>query len=121
MSVLPREVEDFVAAASLLTVGALGLVRRAASSATAAGIRDASDAPTLSAAHFSALDRRVRDAFRDRGEKLRADRPGGLRAAIAHTTLAAQTIWRRDRIDAERYRALVGPFRDVGIGVPDRE
>ncbi|MGW4233028.1 hypothetical protein ACWEF9_27765 [Streptomyces sp. NPDC004980] len=45
----------------------------------------------------------------------------GLRAAIAHTTLAAQAIWKRDRIDAERYRALVGPFRDVGIGVPDRE
>ncbi|WP_405809158.1 hypothetical protein OG524_04435 [Streptomyces sp. NBC_01520] len=62
----------------------------------------------------------MRDAFRDRGE-LRADRPGGLRAAIAHTTLAAEAIWKRDRIDAERYRALVGPFRDVGIGVPDRE
>ncbi|MFD4377305.1 hypothetical protein [Streptomyces sp. NPDC058486] len=64
--------------------------------------------------------RLVRDAFQPRAEKLRAGRPGGLRAAIARTTTAAQAVWRRDALTAADYAMLTGVFPPHGVTVPDR-
>ncbi|WP_326665491.1 hypothetical protein [Streptomyces sp. NBC_00385] len=119
MATLPREVEAFVAAASRLTAESLDEVRRSVAAATAAGADDALRPPALSAARFSALKRHVRDAFGDRAMELRSGRPGGLRSAIALTTIAAQAIWKREQLGPERFRALTGPFEAVGIAVPD--
>lgn len=116
MSLLPAEVEAFVEAASGLSAEALDRIRSAAAAATAAGSLDPSAAPTLSASEFSALDKRVRDLISPRAEELKV-KPGGLRSAIALTKLAAQSIWRRERIPADQYEAFVGLFRAEGIEV----
>lgn len=61
----------------------------------------------------------MRDAFGDRAMELRSGRPGGLRSAIARTTIAAQAIWKREQLGPEQFRAPTGPFEAVGIAVPD--
>lgn len=68
----------------------------------ASGVYDPSDVPKLSASQFSALNRRVRDAFAPRADELSGFRPGGPRAAISHTMLTAQTVWKRETLTASR-------------------
>jgi hypothetical protein len=116
VSILPAEVTAFIAEASQLPAETLDEIRQAVAAATASGVRDVA-APKLSASDFSALDKRVRDMFADRAMELRA-RPGGLRAAIAQTTVAAQAIWKPGTLTPAQYRALVGPFAEAGIETP---
>jgi hypothetical protein len=119
VSILPAEVTVFVAGASQLPAETLDEIRQAVAAATASGVRDAAAAPKLSASDFSALDKHVRDMFAERAMELRA-RPGGLRAAIAQTTVAAQAIWKPGTLTPAQYRALVGPFAEAGIETPEQ-
>ncbi|MER7175652.1 hypothetical protein [Streptomyces mesophilus] len=120
MSVIPPEVAVFVAEASRLPSAALNDIRDATARAVASGAFGHEAVPTLDAARFAALRKAVRDAFHSRADELRGDRPGGLRAAISRTTMAAQAIWRRDTLPADAYVMLTGAFPPHGVSVPDQ-
>ncbi|WP_326766482.1 hypothetical protein OG978_19670 [Streptomyces sp. NBC_01591] len=118
MSMVPPEVASFVAVAARLPERTLDAIRQATAVAVASGAYDHSAVPKLSAAHFSALNKQVRDAFAPRREELRAGRPGGLRSAISCTTQTAQVIWKRDRLTADRYASLTEAFTTHGVPLP---
>ncbi|MEV4947379.1 hypothetical protein [Streptomyces sp. NPDC053755] len=118
MSMVPPDVTAFVAAAARLPERTLDAIRQATAVAVASGAYGPSDVPGLSASEFSALRKLVREAFGHRCEELRAGRPGGLRAALAHTTLTAQAVWKRDRLTADQYASYTAPFTAHGVTLP---
>ncbi|MFJ5834613.1 hypothetical protein [Streptomyces sp. NPDC093089] len=120
MSTIPPEVAAFVAEASGLTAEVLDEIRHATATAVASGAYDHSVVPKLSASQFSALNKRVRDAFAARAEELSSYRSGGLRAAISRTVLTAQTVWKRETLTVGQYATLTAPFTTSGVTLPDR-
>ncbi|QEO15134.1 hypothetical protein FLP10_12455 [Agromyces intestinalis] len=72
----------------------------------------------LSAADFSALDRRVRTTLEPLHEALSAAGPGVLSSAVSDTLSAAHGIVLRERIPPEAYAALVEPFLVAGADAP---
>ncbi len=109
-STVPPDVAAFVTRAAGLTSAVLDEIRDVTTVAVASGTYDHSVVPALSASQFSALDEHVREAFAPRAEELRGARPGGLRAAISRTTLAAQAIWKRDTSTADQYISFLDAF-----------
>ncbi|MFT4281537.1 hypothetical protein [Microbacterium sp.] len=116
---IPPHIDGFLDAALRLDAASFARIRATRAEETAAGRRDASRAPRLSAAEFSALDKRVRDVLRPRSEEFRGA-PGGLRAAITVTEVAAQALWKPDVLTAAQYESFVAPFRAEGVAVPPR-
>ena len=115
----PDEVEVFVSQA--VGLDALTLKELYVSVLTTPGVRELirSDALSLSAASFSALDKRVRDALRPRAEELTAaSGTSGLSAAITLVMLGARSVANREKVAPETYEKLAALFRARGVTVP---
>lgn len=113
---LPAEVERLIADASRLSVEDLDRVAEEGTRIRLAFPELAP--PKLSAAAFSMLNKRVRDALQGRAEELRGHRLGTLRRTISATMMAATAIWRPDMLTPVEYHGLVDPFARVGLPVP---
>ncbi|MFT4281536.1 hypothetical protein [Microbacterium sp.] len=85
------------------------------------GVRELirSDVLSISAAPFSALDKRVRDGLRPRaGELTTGSGTTGLSPAITLVMLGARVVWNREKLTPEMYETIAALFRARGVTVP---
>ncbi len=120
VNLIPAEVDAFVAEA--IALDADDLSEMYAKILRTSGVRPLirSDALSLAAAPFSALDKRVRDGLRARAEELNGSGTSDtdLSTAITLIMLGARVIWKRSAVPAETYDAIASTLAEYSVSFP---
>lgn len=111
-------IDAFLAAVSQLSAEQFAAVANAGRAMGSGPRKEARKAAKPSASELSALDKRVRDTIQPIADRLGAIGTGSVSAATTDTMLALHGLLKRDRLTADQYEALVGPFRGQPVPIP---